>query len=242
MQGFSMTVIGRLFEQLHGLRTRLHEIETSRERAKRQLAIKTTGINKKKEELEQTRNDLKQARMAVDQKNLQLKTNESKIADWKNKQNQASSNREYDIIKNQILADTMANSVLEDEIIESLEKVDRAQIAIKEKEQEVAAAESEFKKVESDLTAKLPGLEAEAAKLRIEVEETEKHLPPEIEVIYRRLVQAHGPDALSAVATRSCSNCYLELTQQMLVELRAGKPLMCKSCARYLYVPSTVPS
>ena len=66
-------------------------------------------------------------RVAADQKQLQLKAGEEKIKDLKRKLNAAASNREYQILKEQIAADDMAKSVLEDEIIEALEKIDQFQ-------------------------------------------------------------------------------------------------------------------
>ena len=78
--------------------------------------------------------------MAADQKQLQLKAGEEKIKDLKRKLNAAASNREYQILKEQIAADEMANSVLEDEILEALEKIDQFQAKIAEAEAALAAA------------------------------------------------------------------------------------------------------
>ena len=77
---------------------------------------------------------LKDQRGASDRKSLDLKTNEAKIADLQTKLNTSTNNREYDIIRGQIDADSSANSVLEDEILESLEKVDLCQTDIREQE------------------------------------------------------------------------------------------------------------
>ena len=79
-------------------------------------------------------------RVATDQKQLQLKSDEQKIKDHRAKLNAAASNREYQILKEQIAADEMTNSVLEDEIIEAMEKVDQLQATIAEAEAALAAA------------------------------------------------------------------------------------------------------
>ncbi|MEK6250291.1 MAG: hypothetical protein N2C12_19055, partial [Planctomycetales bacterium] len=69
------------------------------------------------------------ARMSADQKQLQLKSGETKIEDLRNKLNICSTNREYQALVEQIAADEMANSVLEDEILEVLERIETLQIA-----------------------------------------------------------------------------------------------------------------
>ena len=88
-------------------------------------------MDKKKEELETLRGKLKQSKMSADQKNLQLKSSEGRIYDLNGKLNIAANNREYEALRSQIAADTMAKSVLEDEILEAVEKVDAAQIDVK---------------------------------------------------------------------------------------------------------------
>ena len=91
-------------------------------------------------QLAKTKAEAKAIRMAADQKQLQLKSNEDKVKDLRRKLNAATSNREYQILLEQIAADEMANSVLADEILEALEKVDGFQTNIAEAEAALAAA------------------------------------------------------------------------------------------------------
>ena len=53
-----------------------------------------------------------------------LRSGEGKILELETKLNQSSTNREYQALKDQIAADNMANSVLADEILEAMERVD----------------------------------------------------------------------------------------------------------------------
>lgn len=226
--------------RLHELHLRLREVRTELEAGPRQIAARKQTFARKQAELEERRQKLKQAKMTADQKNLQLKTNETKIAELRAKQNTVTSNREYDILRGQIDADTMAKSVLEDEILEALESVDRGQAELKVFEQEVAAAEGELQKFVQQIEQKIPGLRQQAEQLNSEVAAAETFLPDDVDGYYRRLVQVHGADALAAVENKSCSNCFVKLTQQMIVEMNAGKLLFCKSCGRLLYMPSKV--
>jgi predicted nucleic acid-binding Zn-ribbon protein len=232
-----MGTTGAGLKLLHELHLQLRDVQSELDLGPRQIAARRQALDRKLADLEARRQKLKQAKMTADQKNLQLKTNETKIAELKAKQNAVTSNREYDILRGQIEADTMAKSVLEDEIIEALETVDRTQVEVKQAEQEVAAAEAELRKFVEEVEQKIPGLKARADALRAQVADAEKFLPPQITAEYRRLVLVHGADALAPVDNRSCSNCYLTLTQQMMVELKSGKLLFCKSCGRLLYLP-----
>ena len=67
---------------------------------------------------------MKKARKHADEKQLLLRSSEAKINDLEAKRNTAKANREYQLLGEQIDADKMAIKVLEDEILESLERVD----------------------------------------------------------------------------------------------------------------------
>ncbi len=232
-----MSATGAGLKQLHELLVNLRDVQSQLDSGPRQIAARRQIQEKKQAELEARRQKLKQLKVNADQKNLQLKTNETKIAELRAKQNTVTSNREYDILRGQIDADQMAKSVLEDEILESLEAVDRGQIEVKQFEQDVAAAETELKKFIAEIEQRIPGLKQQAETLQSQIVDAEKFLPGDVAATYRRLVQVHGADALAAVENKSCSNCYLSLTTQMIVELNSGKLLFCKSCQRLLYIP-----
>src|SRR6185369_17849408 len=110
--------------------------------------------------------------------------------------NAAASNREFDIIRSQIEADTVANSVLEDEILDALEKVDAAQVATHKLEEELAAAKAEETRFASDTTAAQPGLKTRLIELQATLTASESQLPAEVANKYGRLVQAYGADAM----------------------------------------------
>lgn len=226
--------------RLHELHLQLRDIQEQLARGPREKAAREQTVQKRKAELETQRGKLKQLRSSADQKNLQLKTNENKILELGNKLNSAASNREYDILTGQIEADKMANSVLEDEILEVLESVDAAQGDVKDAEAAIVLAENELKKTIEAVQAREPGLKAREAELKTQVADAEKFLPPDAAGMYARLVLAHGADALSAVQDSSCGSCYVKLTNQNLLELRTGKPMFCKSCGRLLYLPDDV--
>ena len=129
----------------------------------------------------------------------------------------------------------MANSVLEDEILESLDKVDQMQSAIETLEEEGRTAKANTQQIADDVAAAKPGLEAECSELEAAVKVAESELPGSVAVAYRRLVQAHGADALTPVENKACTSCYAILSPNSVVELNTGKIVFCPSCGRLLY-------
>lgn len=230
-----MSPNGLKLKEIHELRLRLQEVTGEIDRGPRQIAARQQLLDKKRAELEGLKTKLKQLRVAADQKNLQLKTNEAKIHDLQGKLNAATSNREFDALRTQIAADKMANSVLEDEILEALDGCDAMQKEIKQFEQDVVAAEGELEKFSSAVRQKEPDLKAQAAELEKQITNIETILPGEILPQYRRLVQSYGANALSPVRGTACGECYVGQRQQTIVELRAGKFVFC-TCGRLMYL------
>lgn len=228
--------VGNGLTELHRLLLALQEVQEQIDRGPRQLKVRQQTVVQKQADLEAQKQKYKSLRMNADQKSLQLKSNEAKIGDLKGKLNQAQSNREFDIIRAQIEADTVANSVLEDEILDSLEKVDGAHIAIKKLEEEVAHAKSEESRITAEIAAALPGIQARQAELNTAIVSAETRLPDEIKTPYRRLVQAYGAAALAHVDGNTCTSCYVSLPPQMVMQVRSGQTMFCKTCGRLLYM------
>ncbi len=224
-------------KRLHDLHIRLQELQEQLEHGPRQIKARQQILAKKQAELDALKGEVKQTRMAADQKNLQLKTNETKIAQLKIKLNQAVSNREFDVIRSQIDADTMANSVLEDEILEVLEKIDQMQQKASKAEADVTQAAAEIRRVAQEVETAAPKQRAQVAELEAALRDAEKILPGSTLETYRRLVQAHGAQALATVETNACCACYEILSPNSLVELNTGKFIFCRSCGRLLYRP-----
>lgn len=222
--------------KLHRLHIQLRDVQEQLEKGPRQLKARQQIIGQKQADLEAQKQKQKNLKMAADQKSLQLKSNEAKIQDLRVKLNQANSNREFDIIRAQIEADTVANSVLEDEILDSLEKVDAGQIATRKLEDELAAAKAEEARVAAEIAAAEPGYRSRIAELQGAVTEAESCLPAEFITPYRRLVQAYGAAALAEVEGNICGVCFVNLTPQAQVALRAGQVMFCKTCGRLMYL------
>jgi len=176
-------------------------------------------------------------RMSSDRKSLDLKTNEAKINDLRGKLNAASSNREFDIIKGHIEADTVANSVLQDEIIELLDSIDKTQSEIKTVEQKAVKAKGELKRFADQFAADSGGLKSRVEQLSGQIRQSESGLTGELAEKYRRLVDAYGAEAMAPAENGICGNCRVQVTPQNKVRLNAGNVIFCSACGRMLYKP-----
>lgn len=232
-----MATIEQLNE-LHRLHQALHEIEEALARGPRQVRARDQLVKNLEKEIEDKKNLIKETRALADRKGLDLKTKEVHLADLSAKLNQATSNREYDVLKGQIEADTVAKSVLEDEIIEQLDKVDRLRTEVAEAEETKKTRISDRDAFAAKFEQDAVGLRERAAGLSKQIGQAETFLSGDKALRYRRLVESHGGHAsMASVEENACSNCRVTITSQHRMQLRMGEILFCSSCGRLLYSP-----
>ena len=178
-----------ILRTLHRIHGQLADLRERQDRGPKQVRANEAHVAHREQELARVRDEAKAMRMAADQKQLQLKTGEEKIKDLKRKLNAAASNREYQILLEQIAADDMAKSVLEDEIIEALEKIDQFQPQIGQAEAALATARQKVIEVRQEVQRQQPLIQGDMQRLEAELKECESVLPPPV----RERLSPHSP-------------------------------------------------
>ena len=220
---------------LHRHHLALKSVQDELSRGPRQVRARDNQLAQLDVDRKAKEDELKQTRAATDRKNLDLKSSEAKLKDLDRKQNEAASNREFDILKGQIAADKASNSVLQDEILEFLDKVDRIQVEIAAIVERRAKLEAERNVFAGQFVTRSVELRKQEAELKIQVQEAEKAIPDAIKAHYRRLVDAYGADGMASIDNGMCTHCYVSLTPQIAVQIGGGVPTFCSSCDRLLY-------
>jgi predicted nucleic acid-binding Zn-ribbon protein len=231
-----MSTLTESLRTLHRIHRQIADLQDRLQRGPRQIKGAEAIVKKNEADLQASKDVFKAAKMSSDEKQLQLKQREAKLLDLKGKLNQAASNREYQLLKDQIAADEQASSVLADEILESLERLDVLQAAIKEAESTLAKSKEEDAKVRQRVGEQQQQLESELGKYTAELTAEEEQLVGEFKDNYMRLSKTRGFDALAPVENESCGGCFQTLTHHIIDQLRLNKPVFCKSCGRLLYL------
>lgn len=222
-------------KELHQVHLDLDACHKQLESGPRRIAAHEKIVTRKQAEIEAQKTKITEIQKAADQKNLQYRTNEQTVEDTKAKLNQAKSNVEFDVFKSQIASAEKANAGLEDEYLELLEQVDSEKTQLEVLNGELKDAESAVQKIKAEFAALEPQVKQQAAELEGELKEAEKCIPTKMMEMYRRLVGAHGPSSLAPLDANACSECFVELSPQNIVEVRTAKIVFCKSCGRILY-------
>ena len=225
-----LRTLHRILRQKTDLNGRIKRGPATIEVAKRaEAAFNTTLL--------ETQELLKTTRMNAERKQMQLQEREARIEELKNKRNSCESNREYQLLNDQIAADEQANSVQSDEILELLVKVDDIQASVIVAEEQLEKGKLETAKVKHTVTKQLASLQADLDAVNANLQSSESKLPFDVKPEYERLVSALGEDALAPIVDNSCGHCYTTITTQLLTELMMKRITFCKTCGSLLYLP-----
>ncbi len=232
-----MTVTATALRELHRIHRQLSDLRSRLGRGPKQIRAGENRVAVAETEFNTAKQTQTAAKIASDDKQLQLKQREDRIEDLKAKLNTANSNKEYQTLKEQIAADLQANSVLSDEILEMLDKIENQQAELTKLHDEMDGAGAELAKVRGRVDGEREGLESELNRVTEELKQVETSLPVDFRRDYDRISQARGEDALAQVDGETCGGCFTTLTPQTMNELYLAKPVFCKSCGCLLYLP-----
>jgi len=223
--------------ELHSLHQQVGDLRDRLDRGPKQVRARQANVTQAEERLAKAQADVKAARVASDQKALQLKTGESKIVDLRGKLNACSTNREYQALKDQIAAAEMANSVLSDEVLESMDKIDQLRAAAAEAEGQLGKTREDMQKVQQSVKAAEENLLSELRRVEANLKVAEENLPDDFRDGYNRVVRSKGRDSMAPIEGESCGGCFQSLTPNMINDLMLSRVVFCRTCGRLLYMP-----
>lgn len=230
-----MAVTAEALRQLHRLHIQLADLRGRLERGPRQVNAHAANVAKLEAAVREAQHTVQQTRMNADRKQLELKAAEQRVADWKVQLNACTSNKEYQTLQEQIAAAEMAGSVLADEILEALERVDTLVAEAAEAQRRLEAGREEHQRVEAQVAEAAAGLKAEIARLEADLKDAESRMLGDFKSAYMRIVRAKGVEGLAAVEDGVCTGCGQQITLNMQNDLAMSRPVFCQSCGAMLY-------
>ncbi len=224
---------------LHRVHRQLTDLGVRLRRGPALVRAHEANLNKREAQRDLVKKETTDMKVANDAKQGRLGDGEEKIKKLKVQLNTAASNREYQGLVEQIAATEMANSVLADEILEGMERIDESAEKIVEAEKIYEKTKAEFEKARQKVQEEEPLISADIRRLEAELAEWENHLDGDFKTLYIRISRIKGEEALAPLAGEYCSGCnkLVPLNNIANLMLESPKPAVCEGCGRLLYVP-----
>jgi len=232
-----ITVTTESLRRLHRIHQQLQDLKERLERGPRIAKAHEANLSRVEQQLAELRAKADSLRKSANAKQDQLQRGEANVARRRQQLREAKDNREYQALVDQIAADQMANSVLADEALEAMERLDEVNKKVAEAEAAAAKARSQAQHSAEEAVGQGPKIQADLERLTAELRKTEQELPAEFQEVYQRLVRAKGSDALAPMLGEFCGGCNHHVPVNMYNSMALSKPVFCRSCGRLLYLP-----
>ncbi len=218
----------KLFRADQNLRTAQERYDNAA-RSVRILQHKVTDLSGKLTALQQT---LREQQTAAANLDLDLKMREAHIEKLRAQQQQAKTNKEYQVFLTEINTEKVDRNKIEDDAIRSLEVVERTQGEVKTLHGQLDEEQKKLTEIKAQLGGKLSELQTEIDQLKPAREDAYNAVPPRARKEFERLAERFEGEAMSA----------LEKPDRRHEEYVCGACLVtCPSCGRMLYIPEELP-
>lgn len=231
-----MSTVTQQFRECHRLRLHLRRLQEEIDLGPRVLKIRQTQLAADQQAHKDHHDSITRLKLKQREDEGSLKQTETRLVKLQEQLNSASNSKEFDAKQSEIRQANELKGKLEDAILTTIMELEEATGAIPAVEKKWADAQAEFKQNEVDAAERLVRLKDEQKNAREELAQVEAQLSEgKVKSYYLAQTKVHGPDALAAVKNNDCQGCRTGLTQQKMIELRAGTYIVCPSCGKMLY-------
>jgi len=205
-----------------------------------QMPVQLDELNQAFEEKKSTyhaiEENLKNLKLGVREKEMQLTKEEDEINKFDGQLTQIKTNKEYTAMLEQISSIKADKGIMEEKILTDWQQIERVT-------EDLGKEKETFKKDEEILKKDKQSIEAQGTEAKAKVgelkEQRNKILAPvsdEIKSLYEKVLAKREGVALAPIERENCSACNYRLRPQIINEVRLLENITCcESCTRILY-------
>lgn len=225
----SLVKLQKLDLQIRALESRLAQIPDEVAELEKEIATEKANL----EAAENRVSESQKQRRALEGELEQLET---AISKYKDQLMQVKTNEEYKAMQRQIDNTQATIGGKEEQILLIMEEAEGLQADVKARQKELAEGRKKVQAMEAELEAEASRLRAELEKENRQREELIQSIQPELLAQYKRVAQARSGIAMAEAKDEHCEVCHVRLRPQVYSEIRVGDQILrCESCGRILY-------
>ena len=226
-----------VLKRVQSLKNKADELEASQERRKQDVHKKRAQIEKEKTLAKEKQEEKVAVQKDIDRKELDLKTNEGAITKFNVQLNSIKTNKEYSALISEIGSKKADMSILEDEILDTMSKLEITKQGFEKATESLRNEEESLKDLIHSVDAEVKETDTEIEKIKGEQKKYIDLLDEHSLANYNRLSNIKGGKAIVPVIGNVCGGCFMNIRTQTLNALMGNKDLVfCQSCSRILYL------
>ena len=226
--------------ELQKIDSEIYKLNQEKETEKpAKLNLLNTELTAKKQALKNTEDAAKKAQLHKKDRELELAAKEEGAKKAEASLYQLKSNKEYQAKMNEIASLKADISIYEEEVLKSIDAVEKSDTDIKAARETFAQEEKRLNTEIGEVRAEIDGLDARIKTFDDQRRILLKNVDPKISEQYDILLKKRAGLAIVPLDSRECcSYCHMKVTAQKINEIKMYADLaLCASCYRALYIP-----
>lgn len=223
--------------KLQTIDSEIYALKAEKESKPQEIRTLEVSFEEKKQSLanlEKTSLDLQNQRK---DKELDLSSKEENIKKLQTQLYQLKTNKEYQAMLQQI-DDTKADaSVIEDKILELLDRFDKIKTEINKEKQRLQEEEKILNDEKTKIEGRIKEIDERLAQLEAQRRQIIPEITPSIFAQYERILLNRDGLAIVSVKNNSCSGCNMSVPPQVINLIKMYERIItCEICNRILYI------
>lgn len=224
-----------ILSALAELDDRKRDLDALAETLPQEVAERDAGLEATREELEKVRRRFDEAQKERRRLEGAIDDKTQALAKYRSQLDSVKTNKEYQSLQHEIAATRESISKTEDKLLDLLDRVEKDQRGVDEREEELRRLEADVAAANREAQERLRDVEVQLIEVAAKRERLIPQLSQAVRGEYGRLCE-HYPGGAFAVAVGGvCQGCFVNVPAQIVAELRAGDKLYrCESCGRFI--------
>jgi len=248
-KGTRMGPINQALVKLFEADQKYRQAQSRYEAASRDVRFQERKVNELVARLDQTHHEFKELQARSANTELDIKAREQKIEHYREQQQTAKNNKEYQTFLVQINTEKVDKNKIEDELLKLMEQVEKTQGELKALVEHVEAEKLKLAQLREQITGRLEVLKQEMDDLKPARDLAAAEVPAKHLDTFERLCERFDGEALAAIAKPNrrveeyiCSSCNMSMAPDIYNRVHSrDEPLTCPSCRRFLFIPNDLP-
>lgn len=228
-----------LIRYIHSLYRQLKTLASRTQNAKRLVLVHQTKQKNAEDLLAETKARHTEMVLQAKEKENLLNLCEAEIKRRQSQLDEAKSNKEYVSLKDQIAGDRLRSDALAEEALSLAEKAEEFLPQVAAAQEAVELAKKGVEKAVKDLEELKPVVIEDSERIKKELKEKLPEVSRDLSGPFLQAIKNFGgEDGLAPVEKGCfCGSCRIQIPMRYVIDLCEGRPYLCGSCGRFLYLP-----
>lgn len=223
--------------QLQVVDSEIAGLRQEKEAKPQEIMVLEAGFEAEKKQVTDAENLSLELQKQKKEEELELATKEEGIKKFQTQLYQLKTNKEYQAMVKEIEGIKADASLMEDKILELMDKIDAAKANIEKEKQKLQEKEKEFNAQKNKIQARIKEIDERLTQLETQRSQIIPEVEPKIFSTYEKILANRNSLAIVEVKNNSCGGCNMYVPPQVINLIKMyERIIVCEVCNRILYI------